>query len=427
MDKSLKNTGRRNFLLAAAATMPGLAVPGTTQREGGSTDAVSRERVKDSYPKPSHPLKWTKLGLAIEPTEEWEEGYIQNFNSPAEPLGNGRWRIWYGVNPPAPHQPNIAIAEGEPGKRMTKHQAVLTEESPADAPLAIGNLPAGWRPVQPVHIRLNDGRHRLYFWVHAPKYRIVRLLAADSSDGRRYTVIDPYHPCVAHFHDRAVEFEGVTPSGLKLSGKSAELKQRFPRPAHEPPVAPELICNDGTSIYQLPDGSFEMFAISLISLEKGDPRWASNDNLAGYVRVIDRLVSKDGLQWSGRQTVVKPDALDPIDQQFYYLNVTHTKKGRVGMLGHYRVKDQTMDLEWCYSKDGIHWERPYRNRPWLARGWPDAPDCYAIYPGTSIVADQNRWWLFYTGCNYIHNHKQSYGEPRSVVMAASTQSLWEVD
>ena len=50
---------------------------------------------------------------------------------------------------------------------MVEHAAVLSEGEPADAPLAIGNLPDGWRPVQPVHIRLKNGRDRLYFWVHA--------------------------------------------------------------------------------------------------------------------------------------------------------------------------------------------------------------------------------------------------------------------
>jgi hypothetical protein len=433
--ESKKDSSRMKFLKKSTAVAVGFAIiPGFASR--GKDKVTSNSKIQNSYqsdnppgifnfPEPCNPRNWIKRGMVIEPSHPWEEGFIQNFNSPAEPIGNGSWRIWYGVNPPSPYLPNIAIAEGVPGGKMEKFQAVLSEGEPAEPHLSIGNLPTGWRPVQPVHLKLKDGRDRLYFWVHASKQRIIRLLAADSDDGKLYRVIDPLKPCLYHFRDRAVEFEGITQSGLRLTGKSEEIKKRFPRPDNEPPAIPDLICNDGTSIYQLDDGSFEMYVISLISLEKGDPRWASNDNLAGYIRVIDRLVSRDGLKWSGRQCVVKPDLeLDPIDQQFYYLNVTYTSKGRVGMLGHYRVKDQTMDVEWCFSKDGINWERPYRNRPWIERGWPGEPDSYAIYPGTSLVFDQDKWWLFYTGCNFVHNKKQSYGEPRSVVMLAETKSIW---
>ena len=103
-----------------------------------------------------------------------------------------------------------------------------------------------------------------------------------------------------------------------------------------------------------------MYSVGLIEVPKGDPRYIAHDNAAGLVRVIDRRTSEDGLRWSDRQRVLVPDEDDPIDQQFYYLAVTHTERGRVGMLGHYRVEAQTMDLEWCFSKDGITWERPLR-------------------------------------------------------------------
>lgn len=431
---NLKNSqDRRSFITktasAAFSIMPVIGIAAGNKwvlSDHFQPDGIEgRSQNKINFPSPCLPQDWQKKGIAIEPDQLWEQGFIQNFNSPAEPNGDGTWRLWYGVNPNLPLLPNIAVAIGEPGKKMEKYQAVLSEGEPTDAFLSIGNLPEGWRPVQPVHIKLKDGSHRLYFWAHANKQRIVRLLAAESADGKRYRVIDPNRPCMYHFNDRAVEFQGTTKSGLKLNGKSDELKKRFPRPDNEPVANPDLICNDGSSIYQLSDGTFEMYVISLISLEKGDPRWAPNDNLSGYIRVIDRLVSNDGLNWNGRQTVVKPDlALDPVDQQFYYLNITHTPKGRVGMLGHFRAKDQTMDIEWCFSKDGVNWIRPFRNRSWIERGWPGEADCYGIYPGVSVVYDQGKWWSFYTGYNAIHNRKQFYGEPRSVIMFASTKSIW---
>ncbi len=376
--------------------------------------------VAGGIPSPCSSDQWIKRGVVLE-----GNGYgFQNFNSPAEPLSDGRWRIWYGNWLPTP---NIGVAEGVPGGRMVKHDAVLSVGEPADAPLAIGNLNEGWRPVQPIHLKLKDGRHRLYFWVHAPKQRVVRFLAADSTDGRRYRVIDPHKGLLYHPHDRAVEFVGTTPTGLKLEAKSEQVIQRYPRPAHEPKAPPELVANDSVTVYQLEDGSFEMYLSGLVSLANDDPRLATqqNDNLKGSLRAVDRMVSADGLSWHGRRRVIEPDADDPIDQQFYYLNVTHTPQGRVGMLGHYRLYAQTMDVEWCYSKDGITWTRPHR-KPWIKRGEPyESGDSYTIYPATSLVHHDGMWWLFYTGTNYAHNVKCSHGRPSSSLMLAQTKSLWQ--
>ena len=46
-------------------------------------------------PRPCPPAAWRKHGVILEATESWEGGEIQNFTSPAEPLGGGRWRLWY--------------------------------------------------------------------------------------------------------------------------------------------------------------------------------------------------------------------------------------------------------------------------------------------------------------------------------------------
>lgn len=93
------------------------------------------------------------------------------------------------------------------------------------------------------------------------------------------------------------------------------------------------------------------------------------------------------------------------------------------MLGHYRCEAQTMDLEWCFSRDGVEWQRPLR-RAWLARGNPTAPDSYGIYSGNQLVYRDGRWHLFYTGTNSAHNGKQSHGPPRQVIMHATTKSIW---
>jgi len=92
------------------------------------------------------------------------------------------------------------------------------------------------------------------------------------------------------------------------------------------------------------------------------------------------------------------------------------------MLGHYRCQAQTMDLEWCFSKDGLHWQRP-RRTAWIPRGDKTQPDSYGIYAPSKLVQRGGRYHLFYTAVNSAHNGKDSYGPPRCLIMYATIDSI----
>ncbi len=398
---------RRTFLQTSVCAASAVAAGCQTQPRAEAVDAP--------LPRPCAATRWRKDGVVLEATEPWEGENVQNFTTRAEPLGRGAWRLWYSVSGER-QRFAVAYAEGVPGQPMKKVRAALSPREPADEPLAIGNLPEGWNPVQVVHLHLRDGRHRLYFWAHGPE--IARYLAAESEDGRRYRVVDPLRPALYHPNDRAA-FGVPSPDGVLFrADKSAN------RPSDEPLALPWLISNDATNIYQLADGTFEMYSVALIPVPKTDPAYVAEDNAPGLLRVIDRYTSADGLRFENRQRVIQRDANDPADQQFYYLSLTHTPKGRVGLLGHYRCRAQTMDLEWCFSRDGVDWRRPWRTG-WLPRGEPPAPDCYGIYAGSQLVEHDGRWHLFYTGVNSSHNGRHAYGKARQVVMLATTDSIWE--
>jgi hypothetical protein len=398
---------RRSFIRSAVCATAGAGF--AAQRLGYSSQVTPAP-----LPSPCPGSAWHKHGIVLEATEPWEGTSIQNFTTPAEPLTNGAWRIWYSVSE-SHNGFALAYAEGVPGKPMRKVCAHCSPGDPADAPFAVGNLPEKWKPVQVVHIRLLNGRHRIYFWAHAPQ--ILRYLAAESDDGRRYKVLDPLRPVLYHPSDRAA-FGVASPDGLRIHKEESK-----DRPAGEDLAPSRLISNDATNVYQLPDGTFEMYSVGLVQVPKGDPAYMAHDNAPGLLRVIDRYTSGDGLHFETRKRIIQRDAKDPTDQQFYYLSVTHTPRGRVGMLGHYRCQAQTMDLEWCFSRDGIEWQRPARSA-WIERGTPPEPDCYGIYANSRLVHHDGRWHLFYTGVNAAHNGKHAYGKPRQVVTYASTDSIW---
>jgi hypothetical protein len=383
---------RKSMLTVGAVSMAGCAT---------SKKITDAEQIANA--------KWTKHGIVLEATEPWEGTSIQSFTSSVEPQSGDRVKIWYSLNN-ANGNLGLACADGIPGVHMRKVPAVVSSGEPKDSDYSIGNLPTDWRPVQATHIRLNDGRHRLYFWVHGP--RVVRYLVAESNDGRRYRVRDPLKAVLYHPSDRAAW--GVTsPDGMIAHRqRSSELQ------AGEKLAESRQISNDATTIYQMPDGTFEMYSVALIRVPKDSPAYVAEDNAPGLIRVVDRYASEDGLHFEQRQRAVQPDSQDPADQQFYYLSVTHTGRERVGILGNYRCRAQTMDLELCFSDDGVQWRRPNR-QPWIARSEPPAPDCFGMYAPNRLIKQNGRWHLLYTGVNHSHNLKKSYGPARQLVMWAS--------
>jgi hypothetical protein len=408
-ESPLHGLDRRSFLRTSLCIGTSLLLSPTL-----GFDETSASPRRPELPAPCTPNAWQKHGVVLEPTEPWEGDDIQNFTTRAEPLDNQRWRIWYSTSGRT-NPCSIAYAEGVPGEPMKKTPALCSTGPAVDAPLAIGNLPGKWKPVQPVHLQLPNGRHRLYFWAHGPQ--ICRYLAAESEDGRRYQVLNPLEGVLYHPNDRAA-FGVPSPDGVMFR------REKSPdRPADESAATTSLISNDATNVYRLPDGSFELYTVALVPVPKSDPAYIAEDNAPGYLRVVDRLVSGDGLHFEQRRRIIQRDANDFVDQQFYYLSMTPTSKGRVGMLGHYRCAAQTMDLECCFSPDGLTWYRPRRGA-WIPRGNPPAPDCYGIYAASQLVNHNGLWHLFYTGVNSSHNGKHSHGKPRQVIMLATTRSIW---
>lgn len=350
--------------------------------------------------------KWVKHGELFRHTGKPTGGWIQNFTSPAEPLENDRWRLWISLSGIGVDR-KIGFAEGSIGG---KWDITYANAGPG---LILEGMPPGWHPVQPVHLVLKDGTHRLYFWVHGDSDgHVVRFIAADSDDGVRYRVVNALQPCLYHISDRAVGAEARLDIDLPKPGKKMNLTDgESPAPAH-------LICNDATNVYQLPDGTFELFTVGLIPSGRDKQR----DGLRGMIRVIYRYTSADGLLWNGPQKVIIPDSKDPGDLEFYYLSVTYTDKGRIGILGRYRTDAQTIDMECCNSTDGVNWERNHRE-PWIDRGGESELDRFMIYPPHQLIFRDGKWWMFYTGANFSHDLRDFNGQKQRGIFAATLDAL----
>ena len=80
-----------------------------------------------------------------------------------------------------------------------------------------------------------------------------------------------------------------------------------------------------------------------------------------------RAESPDAIHWSDPETVLLQDELDYPDTEFYELNVTPYEGMYLGMLWIFRTTNLTHHPELVVSRDGVHFERNYRE-PFVYRG-----------------------------------------------------------
>ena len=118
-------------------------------------------------------------------------------------------------------------------------------------------------------------------------------------------------------------------------------------------------------------------------------------------RLIGRAESPDMIHWSEAETVIVPDAQDPVDMDFYCMPTMAYEDLYVGLLWTFRTTRTTIVPQIVFSRDGIHYNRSYRE-PFIARGAKGMFDAAVVYPITPIVHG-DRVLHYYTGGNYRDN------------------------
>lgn len=115
-------------------------------------------------------------------------------------------------------------------------------------------------------------------------------------------------------------------------------------------------------------------------------------------RLIGRAESPDMIDWSEPETIIIPDEKDPPDTEFYTLDVTTYAGLYVGLLWNFRSNKATHEPELIFSRDGIHYERNYR-QPFVARGPKDSYDSVSITTSVPIFHN-NQILVHYSGRNW---------------------------
>ena len=115
-------------------------------------------------------------------------------------------------------------------------------------------------------------------------------------------------------------------------------------------------------------------------------------------RLIGRAESPDMIHFSDPETILIPDEQDSPDTEFYAMPAITYEGIYVGMLWIFRTTNTTHHPQIVFSRDGIHYNRNYRE-PFIVRGAKGDFDATSIYVITPVVHG-NCIFTYYTGTNW---------------------------
>jgi hypothetical protein len=336
----------------------------------------------------------TKLGTLIESPQSNDPGDygIASFLDSVQRLDDGSYRLYYN----AWKHNHIGIALSKVGRTWTlpKLGQQLIDGSDSNL-LRIEGLPEKAAVRVASIIQLGPKQWRWYYLTDTGG---LGMRLAESDDAVRWKAVPLHEPLFLHPSTLGPLFD------WKLGRVNYPLAAEQHLSAAELATRKRLLSNDSPVVYRdSQTGQYELYTPWILPNPPGSRRRVPYDNAPSILRAIGRRTSRDGLKWADPELVLLPDRKDPLDMQFYHLAQLRHEDWRVGLLGHYRVADQTIDLELAFSRDGLGWERPRRGA-WVPRGKAGEPDHYAIYPPRDVVElPDGKWLLLYTGGPNRHN------------------------
>ncbi len=139
-------------------------------------------------------------------------------------------------------------------------------------------------------------------------------------------------------------------------------------------------------------------------------------------RVIGRAESPDMIRWSQDQTILIPDEKDFPDTEFYNMPAITYHGIYIGMLWNFRTTNTLHYPELVVSRDGIHYERNYRE-PFVRPGDHGDFDETTVYVLAPIVHD-GKVWIYYEGGNW-RGPEALYRKGKEALHAAGLATLAE--
>ena len=113
------------------------------------------------------------------------------------------------------------------------------------------------------------------------------------------------------------------------------------------------------------------------------------------------MESDDLIHWSRERFLMFPDRLDPPDRQLYgHIGFVYDSMwiGMIRTMSLHPKGYKQVDIQLSYSRDGRHWSRPSRRKPFIPLGTDDSWDADYLGPAKIIPAlVGNELWFYYFG------------------------------
>jgi hypothetical protein len=320
---------------------------------------------------PTPPVFRTGSEPVLKADQPWENKIV-SMNSGLL-VDKTRWRLWYtsGGLGPSGEQLQVCYAESkDAGRAWNKPVSPNAPQPNTNVVLPPANQKANFYHPS---VHRENGRIVMFVWRNAGHGESGLWRFVSTDDGRTFAPL-PNRPLMAAWSAR--------PPSKAFAGAGRE-------------------SNDAFDMVQNPDGSYTYFAACI--RKATDPRQIiKHDNIAGWIRLIGRATSRDGIACSPTEIIIEPDYDhgDPWDQQFYGMQVFHYRDFWLGLLHTYHVESQTIEPEWAWSHNGINWTRT--RTPCIPLGDEGNFDSRMILFGSIALTDDQVIWL-YSGYNWRHN------------------------
>ena len=370
---------KKGFVLSTALAVAALAMVTGTELSAGPakvSDSIVIGAMDWKVRGGSAPVvqgPWKKCGIVIKPDQpfEYENDHVLNFFPVKVPCEPGAPWFYFVFSRKDKTATNLVMMD-----RKGKH--LLSRDG--KGVFTMTGLPSDMVPGFPEVFKLGSNHYRMYFWAYGiGNDTKIRFMTAESKDLYRWHVMNNAKPLFCHHADYNWG-DGLPPS---------------------------RICNDATTVYRRPDGSWELYSAAITSITDPKSRYADKSVCPGFMRIVMRWTSPDGLQFSNPEIIQMPDSKDSPATQFYYLTAHDVEPYAVGILGNFNIRSQRLLLEPVWSRDRRHWVRPLRNNMLFEK------DYINVAAITDMVSEPDgNVSLYYSASNTDHDGKILDGAKR---------------
>lgn len=220
-------------------------------------------------------------------------------------------------------------------------------------------------------------------------------------------------PPLAHsrVHGTGIFKDPLGPPHARYKGVGQGLFQREGRPHR---IA-GMVSPDGLKWTRLPKPICDIFADSQYSgfWDERIKAYVLFGRVAGRGgRAIGRIQSSRFDRFEPLKRVLQAEVDDPPESDLYNaaaMKYEHAANVYLMLPSLYQHRPDTLDIHLAVSRDGVHWSRPDRGRPFIALGEPGNFDSGSLYIGQGIIRSGDELWFYYSGSPLRHEEAELEG------------------